>query len=91
MKTKVGTVTTDERDEIKRLFERRNGLNELAKVLTPDKGEIYERLIIDMGETSTKFQQWWDNMYQKYCWRSSENGNWEIDFESCDIYLVEQQ
>ena len=34
----VGQVTPEERDEIQALFERRNGLNELAKILTSDKG-----------------------------------------------------
>ncbi len=34
MKKIVGQVTEAERDEIQRLFERRNGLNELARILT---------------------------------------------------------
>ena len=91
MKTKVGNVTADERDEIRRLFERRNGLNELAKILPPDSDGLYERLVTDIGETSTKFQQWWDRMYQKYGWEDSESGNWEIDFETCEIYLVTRE
>ena len=62
----VGQVTPAERDEIQRLFERRNGLNELAKILTADNQELYERLVNDMGETGTKFQQWWDTMSQQY-------------------------
>ena len=43
-----------------------------------------------MGQTSTKFQQWWDSMSQKYDWESTDGGNWEIDFETCDIYLVKR-
>lgn len=27
-------------------------------------------------------------MSQKYNWKSSENGNWEINFETCEIFLV---
>ena len=84
----VGQVTPEEKDEIQRLFERRNGLNELAMILTPDKEELYEKLVKDMGETGTKFQQWWDTMAQKYQWESAENGNWEINFETCEISLV---
>lgn len=84
----VGQVTPEERQEIQTLFERRNGLNELAKILTADNTELYEKLIKDMGETDTKFQQWWDTMAQKYRWESVENGNWEINFETCEIYLV---
>lgn len=87
-KKSVGQVSPAERDEILRLFERRNGLNELAKILTADNTELYERLITDMGETGTKFQQWWDRMATHYCWESAPNGNWEIDFETCEIFLV---
>lgn len=88
MKKEVGRVTEQERDEIQSLFERRNGLTELAKILTADNNELYERFVNDMGETSTKFQQWWDRMSDKYKWESAENGNWEIDFNECKIYLV---
>lgn len=84
----VGQVTIEERNEIQQLFERRNGLNELAKILTADNHEFYEKLVKDMGETGTKFQSWWDRMGEKYQWESIEGGNWEINFETCEIYLV---
>ena len=87
-KKKVGQVTTEEKNEIQTLFERRNGLNELAKIVTADNTELYEKLVKDMGETGTKFQNWWDRMSQKYQWESSENGNWEINFDTCEITLV---
>lgn len=54
----VGTVTTEEKNEIQQLFERRNGLNELAKILSVDNAELYEKLVKDLGETKTKFQAW---------------------------------
>lgn len=84
----VGQVTIEERNEIQQLFERRNGLNELAKILTADNHELYEKLVKDMGETGTKFQSWWDCMGEKYQWESIEGGNWEINFDTCEIYLV---
>ena len=88
MKQIISRVTEAERDEIQALFERRNGLNELAQILTADNTELYERLVKDMGETSTKFQGWWDRMAAKYNWERAENGHWEIDFETCEILLV---
>lgn len=88
MKKEVGSVTIEERNEIQKLFERKNGLNELAKILTPDKEELYEKLVKDMGETSTKFQEWWNRMADKYNWEGDENGNWEINFDNCKIFLV---
>lgn len=84
----VGRVTEQERNEIRQLFERRNGLNELAKILTSDNVELYERMIADLGETSIKFQNWWNTTSTKYGWESTENGNWEINFETCEIFLV---
>lgn len=84
----VGFVSEQERDEIQALFERRNGLNELAKILTAENTELYERLVKDLSETTSKFQYWWDSMSNKYHWESVENGNWEIDFNDCSIYLV---
>ena len=88
MKKLVGTVTLEEKNEIQVLFERRNGLNELGKILTAEDAELYEKLVKDMGETSTKFQNWWDRMSAKYQWESSENGHWEINFDTCEIFLV---
>lgn len=84
----IGQVTTDEKNEIQQLFERRNGLNELAKIVTADNVELYEKLVKDMGETGTRFQNWWDRMAEKYRWESEEGGNWEINFDTREIYLV---
>ncbi len=89
-KKTIGHVTPEERTEIQTLFERRNGLNELAKILTTDNAELYEKLVKDLGETETKFQDWWNRMADKYQWESAENGNWEINFDNCEIYLVTQ-
>ena len=88
MKKLVGQVTVEEKNEIQKLFERRNGLNELATILTAENEALYEKLVNDMGETSAKFQQWWKSMGQKYQWESVDGGNWEIDFETCEIYLI---
>lgn len=89
MKKLVGKVTEQEKNEIQLLFERRNGLNELAKILSTDNDALYEKLVKDMGETGTKFQNWWDTMSKKYQWESKDNGRWEINFETCEIYLTE--
>ena len=86
----VGQVTPEECSEILTLFERRNGLNELAKILTTENAEMYEKLVKDLGETCTKFQNWWDRMAAKYQWESSSGGHWEINFDSKEIFLVSE-
>lgn len=88
MKKLVGKVTEKEKREIQTLFERRNGLNELAKIVTASNDTLYEKLVMDMGETGQKFQNWWNRMSEQYQWESHENGNWEIDFNTNDIFLI---
>ena len=88
MKKLVGQVSEEEKNEIQALFERKNGLAELSKILTADNTDLYEKLVKDMGETNTRFQKWWDDMSSKYNWESSLNANWEINFQSNEIFLV---
>ena len=90
MKERVGQVTLEERNEIQQLFERKNGLNELVKILTPENDALYQKIVKDMGETGTKFQNWWDQMSTHYQWKSSPNGHWEINFDTCEIFLSEE-
>ena len=89
IKKLVGSVTEQEKNEIQTLFERRNGLNELAKILTAENDALYEKLVKDMGETGSRFQNWWDEMSQKYQWERTPTGNWEINFDTCEIFLVD--
>lgn len=56
MKKVIGRVTEEEKNEIQALFERRNGLNELSKILTAENEALYEKLVKDLGETGAKFQ-----------------------------------
>lgn len=87
-KTIVGTVSETEKNEILSLYERKNGLAELSTILTAENEALYEKLVKDIGETSTKFHGWWDRMSEKYQWKSIDGGNWEINFETCEIYLI---
>lgn len=85
---RIGQVTFDEMKEIRSLYERRNGLNELAKIIRSDNVELYERLVKDLGETSTKYQDWWDRMSIKYEWEKKDDGNWQINFDTCEVFLI---
>lgn len=85
---RIGQVSAIEMAEIQKLYERRNGLNELAKTLTTSDTDLYEKLVLDLGETSSKYQDWWDRMSKKYSWESRDGGNWQINFDTCEIYLL---
>ncbi len=84
---KIGIVSHKEMEEIKSLYERLCGLNELAKILSPNDKELYDKLVKDLGKTSLKYQDWWNRMTVKYGWEGRDGGNWQINFDTCDIYL----
>jgi len=90
----VGKVTMAERDEIKALHERKNALIELfqtIKNVNQEDDALYERIVTDMGKTTTKFNDWWKNMSEKHSWQSLPRHNWEIDFVTCEVYLAKQK
>ena len=89
-KKKVGIVTEEERDEIQKLFMRHSGLADLAKIVNADNVELYEKVVNDLGETNTKFQDWWNKKGEKYNWEFADNGRWQMNFDTCEIFLVTQ-
>lgn len=95
-KKEVGKVSTQERDAIKALFERKNGISELTRsLINVPKSELensylYEKLITDMGKVSAQFQKWWDSMSAKYKWENVPGYRWEIDFDTCKIFMKKQ-
>lgn len=88
MKKVVGKVSFEEKEEILKLFERCNGLLELVKILNVNDNELYDKVVMDIGATNIRFQNWWDEMSKKYSWESAIDGNWAIDFQTCEIFLV---
>jgi CXXX repeat modification system protein len=89
-----GKVTIEERDEIKKLFQRKTALAELfaplAKLEDAALDRLYEKVIIDIGKTSTEFHNWWEQKAKQYAWDSIDGGNWRIDFDTCEVFLVQK-
>lgn len=88
----VGRVTAKERDEIQKLYERKNGLNELVVMFQQNGGlennkALYEKLVADMGQTTTAMQKWWSDKSKAYAWENIPGGHWSIDFDTCEIVL----
>ena len=87
----LGTVTSEERDVIRALYERRTGLVELFKVLLDlEKNEadsMYEKVVNDLGQVTIKYNDWWTQMSLKYNWENSKGMQWEIEFETCKVFI----
>jgi CXXX repeat modification system protein len=88
----MGTVTAEERSVIKQLYERKNGLAELFKSIADlgkeETNTLYEKLVKDMADTSAKYQGWFDAMSRKYAWENIPGHNWEINFDTCEVFLT---
>jgi len=86
----ISKVTEFEKNEIQRLYERKNTLAELFKIVDADNDKLYNRIIEDMGKTSADFQKWWDEKSKEHSWEAKEGYSWEIDFNDGSIYLVKK-
>jgi CXXX repeat modification system protein len=95
MKKPIGKVSEVEMLEIKRLYERKNGLLELFKALPdlePEKEEnnkLYEKIVQDISTTKAKYQKWFEDMSKKYGWEDKSGFNWQINFDTCEVFLVQ--
>ncbi|MBU3130689.1 CXXX repeat peptide modification system protein [Clostridium tagluense] len=93
---KIGVVTTEEKEKILVLYERRLALHELAITLNnPEfdensKNELYERILVDLSKTKVDFDRWWEKKGEKYQWKLIEGYQWSINFKTCEIFAVEK-
>lgn len=89
MKKIVGQITAEECQAIQALFNRRNALSDVSKVINASNDALYQRLIADIAENEKNFHEWWAATAEKYQWELTETGHWEIDFATYHIYLVD--
>lgn len=87
----VGKISVIEKDELLKHFQRKNALLELSKSLnleSPDKKELYEKIVSDLGDANFNIEQWWKVKGQEYAWEARQGGQWMIDFNSCEIIVT---
>lgn len=87
MQKYVGTVNEKERNDILNLFEKRVALKNLGIIISQMDEESRTRFQKDSEETTQEFNQWWDNMSQKYKFEKDDSGYWSIDFETGQVVL----
>jgi CXXX repeat modification system protein len=85
----IGKVTNEERDEIKSLYERKNGLIELSRSLNQSNMHLFDKIVSDLGSVTNQFNEWWSEKSIKYNWENILGFHWEINFNTGEIFLIE--
>lgn len=92
---KVGMVTEKEKHEILLLYERKTALVELELTLDnpwlseSERNELSIKLEADRRRTSKSYDSWWYNMGEKYNWKTKEKNEWQINFETNEVFFKE--
>lgn len=91
---KIGTVTDEEKDQIEKIFERKNSLQELLLTLQTSslvnketKDTIYEKLVNDIDQANRAYDKWWSDMQRQYGWLAIVGYNYKIDFNTKEVVL----
>jgi CXXX repeat modification system protein len=87
VKVHVGEVTEEERDQILRLHEHRNGLEELTMCLD-ESDVLVQRVARDREETAARYSMWWSDTARRYRWESKPDLQWELEFSTRKVFLV---
>ncbi len=93
MKELIGTVTEEERNDMRELYEKKMGLDDLPRslesvVLSQEtKKIIYEKIMIESQKIKTDAQAWLNKMYEKYHWKKEEVKDWHVNFETGELFF----
>lgn len=84
----LGEITKEEANEIKRLFSRKQALEELLPTIDLSKDDaLYQRIIEDLVTTKIHIGTWWKTISSKYQWDFTATDSWWLDYETRIICL----
>lgn len=83
----VGTVSELDKDRMIDLYEQRIALENLREVIKKTD-KLATKLIKNYDEVSNNYNNWWVEMKEKYDLESDDNGQWQLDFSTGNVYLV---
>ena len=87
---KLGSITSNERDEVQEINNRKHALEELISTVKDisQNDELYNRIITDIVDTKVKLSEWWLRISSKYEWTFSAEDTWSVDYRTCDVFLI---
>ncbi len=95
-KEKLGNLTLKEKEEILLLLEKKWALQELIDALDSqpysdeEKKILHNRIVTDLEKNQTAYEKWMSGISRKYHWKIDERGQWRIDFNTSEIFIVQE-
>jgi len=85
---KVGTVEFEEAEAMYKIFMRKKALEELEIISDQLTEELKSKLKKEIESTTLRFNDWWSKMSLKYNFENQDMCQWEIDFDTYEIFLT---
>ena len=82
----VGQVCEEEKNIIFDLYEKRNALVNLKKIID-EKDFLYLKLMKELEHTRQEESKWWEEKAVKYNWESRQGCVWRINFDNNKVFL----
>lgn len=88
MKTKLATVTQAERDEINAIYTHLSALKEIEYLVATMPKDVCIAYHQDFERTNQAYQDWWEEVSNKYNLPVFDGKDWEFDFKTNTIFLL---
>ncbi|MBD7911032.1 CXXX repeat peptide modification system protein [Clostridium sp. HBUAS56017] len=95
-KEKLGNLKLNEREEILMLLERKWALEELMDALDSqpysdeEKKDLHIRIVADLEKNQVAYKKWMSDITEKYHWKIGDEARCKIDFNTSEIFIVQQ-
>ncbi len=88
MEKLVGQVSEIEKNDMIDICEAKVALDNLQKIVGKDEADVYEQIIHEREIVNEKYNAWWDGIRENYNFEGDEQGHWQLDFQTGEVFLV---
>lgn len=98
MELVLGIVTEREREEIKKIFEKKGALEDLFSSLGRNNSELtgestnvlYDKIVEDMKSVRGELLNWWEKTAVLYGWEYESEDKWNVNMSTGEVKLIKQ-
>ena len=82
------TLEDKDVDQFKDISDLRGSLVTLLPTLPMESKEEYSNYLKELIDIQSRWNDWWNYVEKKYSFAIADNGYWQIDYGSNNMYLV---